>query len=244
MLKKTVYFLFLLSSRQPIASAVLLLSLCAHLLFLYLIPVENGVNLSAKQPLQMVVKTIQLKPEKKISRAKKRTPVKKPKKTKQKKPKKKIVKTKKRVKKIEEPIDTKSEELLDNLKQTLSAFKSPEMKKNRKVQKWDLPDKLTELHIENLQSEIQIEAPANGYPNRLANRLKRSLELPEYGKITLQIILHKSGKVLSISVLESESKNNTLYIKEILPRLQFPSFSTAFSSEEEHTFSITLANQL
>lgn len=111
------------------------------------------------------------------------------------------------------------------------------------------PSAITSLSAESLvaidASETANCTPAERtYYDELVSRLKLSLKLPEFGEVKLQLTINRSGKVVTIKSVKSKSKKNSDYIQKALPKLHLPSFGQNFAGEKEHTFRLTLSNEL
>jgi hypothetical protein len=83
-----------------------------------------------------------------------------------------------------------------------------------------------------------------GYVDELVGRLKLQLKLPEYGDVKTRLTLDRRGHVVQIVIVSSESSANRSYIEKQLPALSFPAFGNNFDQETQHTFQITLRNDL
>ncbi len=111
------------------------------------------------------------------------------------------------------------------------------------------PSSITSLSAESLVAVDATETanctPAERtYYDELVSRLKLSLKLPEYGEVKLQLTILRSGKVSSIKSITSKSTKNSEYIKNALPKAHLPPFGQNFPNEKEHTFKLTLTNEL
>lgn len=111
------------------------------------------------------------------------------------------------------------------------------------------PSAITSLSAESLvaidASETANCTPAERtYYDELVSRLKLSLKLPEFGEVKLQLTINRSGKVVTVKSVKSKSKKNSDYIQKALPKLHLPSFGQNFAGEKEHTFRLTLSNEL
>lgn len=94
-------------------------------------------------------------------------------------------------------------------------------------------------------SEVQNCTPAERtYYDELVSRLKLSLKLPDYGEVKLQLTVNRSGKVVTVKEVKSKSSKNKDYIQKALPKLHLPPFGQNFTGETEHTFRLTLSNEL
>ncbi len=83
-----------------------------------------------------------------------------------------------------------------------------------------------------------------GYRDELANRLKLLLRLPEYGMVKIRLTVDRKGLVQKFDIVTAESEVNRRYIESAVPGLAFPAFGSNFSGESEHTFLISLNNEL
>lgn len=119
--------------------------------------------------------------------------------------------------------------------------------KRASVSLTNVPQAITSLHVDNIAiagNTSTMSAQELSYRDELAGRLKLLLKLPEVGEVKLKLTLDSSGKVNKVVVIGSESTANKAYIEKTLPTLTFPAFGTNFGSEDKHTFSITLSNEL
>lgn len=82
------------------------------------------------------------------------------------------------------------------------------------------------------------------YREELASRMKLLLRLPEYGEVKMKLTLDRAGKVVKLIITSTQSAKNRTYIEKTVPTLTFPSFASHFENEAQHTFSITLSNDL
>ncbi len=81
------------------------------------------------------------------------------------------------------------------------------------------------------------------YEQDLSQRLHKFLRLPEYGQVTIQLTLNRTGTVDKVNVLEAESQTNRDYIQKQLPNLRFVGFGKHYSGEEKHSFMLVLKNE-
>lgn len=73
----------------------------------------------------------------------------------------------------------------------------------------------------------------------LVSFLHSSLNLPEFGEVTIQLTVKKDGTVAQLKVMKSESKKNKAYLEQHLPLLKFP-----LVLENEKTFTLTFCNEI
>lgn len=97
---------------------------------------------------------------------------------------------------------------------------------------------------ESSQETAVATAQEAGYRDELSNRLKLLLRLPEYGMVKVRLTVDRKGQVRKVEIVTAESETNKSYIVEALPELLFPPFGSNFSGESEHTFLISLNNEI
>ncbi len=81
------------------------------------------------------------------------------------------------------------------------------------------------------------------YAEQVISILKNTLTLPNYGKVKIQIQIDKRGKAQLIKIIESESKKNSDYLKNNLPKIQMPCFNDFGLKNLSDTFIITFFNE-
>lgn len=80
------------------------------------------------------------------------------------------------------------------------------------------------------------------YSDEVAYLLKKSLLLPDYGGVRIKLTLNRSGKVIKVETIHSESVKNKSYIESKIPSLQFPSFGQRFQGVSQYAFVISFQN--
>lgn len=80
------------------------------------------------------------------------------------------------------------------------------------------------------------------YSDEVAYRLKMALKLPDYGAVKIKLTLDRSGKVIKVVTVHSESNKNKVYVENKILTLIFPSFGQKFQGVPQNTFEITLQN--
>ncbi len=111
------------------------------------------------------------------------------------------------------------------------------------------PSKISSLAAESLvaidSSDVACCTPQERtYYDELVSRLKIALKLPEYGQVTLELTVNRSGSVSSVKKVKSKSKKNSDYVQKAILKLSLPSFGQNFAGENSHTFRLTLSNEL
>lgn len=142
------------------------------------------------------------------------------------------------VQKPKQPPPSQKKELLKQLKETLKPIEQ-DVGSSAEEPRLTFPKTIQSLQIDQTES---LETP--DYFLLLAHRLKEELELPEYGDVRLELTLHKSGKVLKVSMLQAVSEKNRKYLELNLLKMVFPPFGDEFKSEPMHTFILTFCNEI
>lgn len=151
-------------------------------------------------------------------------------------------------KEVKHKSDVERQKLLSKAKETLGQIKVANHKSpvqtNQNIATHPQP-------LEKLQSEAYITNESlfgserdGKYRDELITRLKRYLKLPGYGDITIELILERSGTIKALKILKDENSENRKYIEKILPTLSFPNFGSSYEKESQHSFVITLTNDL
>lgn len=113
-----------------------------------------------------------------------------------------------------------------------------------------LPKEVSHLQIDALPiGEIGSVAQAGewgvkevSYRDEIVYRVKAALKFPDYGTVKIKLTLDRTGKVVKVETMQSESAKNKTYLERTLPTLQFPAFGQQFSGAAQYTFLITLHN--
>lgn len=146
-----------------------------------------------------------------------------------------------------EALKQKKRALLDQARNVASKVdtNASKLKGGSSLEKINIPAQLGELKIDNLSisTEESLNVRERGYSDELASRLKLTLKLPEYGVVRLKLTLNRLGKVIDVTILQSESGGNKTHIKKTLPGISFPSFGDNFIGHESYTFQITLKSE-
>ncbi len=83
---------------------------------------------------------------------------------------------------------------------------------------------------------------SGSYQEELISHLHSSLNLPEYGDVSIELTLRSDGYVTKVVVLKAESVKNRKYLETHLPLLRFPPLQGGV--EKEKTFKLTFSNEL
>lgn len=108
-----------------------------------------------------------------------------------------------------------------------------------------VPQAISHLKIDSLPSGNSFEEVNKeeaSYRTDIYYRIKHALKLPEYGEVKAKLTIERSGRVVNVQILQSESAKNRQYIEKSLSSLIFPPFGSYFAQDSQHTFLITLNN--
>lgn len=111
----------------------------------------------------------------------------------------------------------------------------------------DLPKELGALLVDALPvsepgGAVDWGAKEVSYSSEVASRLKKALRLPDYGAVKIKLTLERTGKVVKVETIQSESNKNKAYVESKVPGLLFPPFGQRFKDAEQNTFVITFQN--
>lgn len=113
------------------------------------------------------------------------------------------------------------------------------------LQTTNLPKELGELQVDALSLETGSSSwgvKETKYSDEVAYRLKMNLKLPDYGAVKIKLTLDRTGKVVKVETLKSESAKNKTYVETRIPTIQFSRFDERFQGSLQNTFVITLQN--
>jgi outer membrane biosynthesis protein TonB len=248
----------MIQSSNPVLLNISFVVVALHLILFGWMAFSSEHYPIQKTSRPLVVKTVTLRPAAPIQAPKKEAPLKKNESVK-KEQLKKSESAKKEQPKLKSEVKAKSEP-----KPKAVAKKSPKVENKpkpinpkmqsllaqaqatmEKVQK--TPGKASAISLpvpQLLHSEEKLTTKETGYQEELASLLKLLLRLPEYGQVSLELTLDRSGKVKKIKFLQSENNRNRSYIEKAIWTVAFPAFGNNFSSASEYTFHIQLENEL
>jgi hypothetical protein len=93
-----------------------------------------------------------------------------------------------------------------------------------------------------IESKGQTPSFQQTYGQSLIAYLESSLDLPEYGKVKLELCIDRKGHLVKSQVLDSENDKNSEFLKNRLPELTFPCFNDFQITENTLTFTISFRN--
>jgi len=219
----------------------------AHLIvivFLLFMPVKKG----NKTPKHVVVRTIQ--PKAQPMTIVSNTPAPKAKRTTNAKPKKETPPTKKTTAPTPKPKPTakKTAVVEKNKPKVIKPKKEPEVLQEidealAKIEAKEYSSPKPKLDVPQFEPYVDpslgVFAGNETQEEGLVGFLHSSLNLPEFGEVTIQLTMKRDGTVARLVVLKAESKKNKAYLEQHLPLLKFP-----LILENEKTFTLTFCNEI
>lgn len=143
---------------------------------------------------------------------------------------------KKAVKKIDPAKINKAKESIAKISKTSDKTNSQAISKEEQVEKAE--------KIANISQNLGAKVSEVGYREELSNRLRLLLKLPHFGRVEVRLTIDRKGLVKGIEVVSSENDMNQKYVEEELRNFVFPQFGNNFKGETEHTFLISLNNEM
>jgi hypothetical protein len=119
------------------------------------------------------------------------------------------------------PVLTRNASVFTDLEESIAEIE----KKRDKLNKEAAREKMD--HPSPKFSKATIDAPSVGeeaqtYAERLIAFLQATLQLPDYGEVTINLLLGHDGRVKKLTVMKAESLSNRHYLEKTIPTLQFP----------------------
>lgn len=145
----------------------------------------------------------------------------------------------------------KEQALLAKAKENLAKMSETRDKINTSssvnLESTNLPKEIVSLHVDALplggsEGSGEWGTKETSYKDEIAYRLKMALKLPDYGAVKIKLTLSRTGKVVKIEIVKSESNKNKAYVENKIPTLLFPSFGQKFQGEPHYTFEFLLQN--
>jgi type IV secretory pathway VirB10-like protein len=215
----------------------------AHLIVIVLLlftPVKKG----PKPTKHVVVRTVQPKPQPMTIVS--NTPAPKAKRTTNAKPKKEIPPTKKTTAPTPKPkpVAKKTAVIEKNKPKATKPKKEPEVWQEvdeplAKIDAKEYSAPKLQLDVPQIETSFSVFAGNQTQEESLVGFLHSSLNLPEFGEVTIQLTMKKDGTVARLVVVKAESKKNKAYLEQHLPLLKFP-----LILENEKTFTLTFCNEI
>lgn len=83
------------------------------------------------------------------------------------------------------------------------------------------------LKVPDFSLPKESQEPEVPYDEILSLYLQSMLELPEWGSVTVELLLRPNGTLASYRILETKSEKNSAFLKKKLPELRFPCLNKA-----------------
>lgn len=150
----------------------------------------------------------------------------------------------------EEVVRQKEQALLSKAKETLAKMGETRDKMSStpttSIASTAIPKEIGSLQVDALPFDTGTGSDWGSkevsYSGEVASRLKKALKLPDYGAVKIKLTLDRTGKVIKVETLSSESAKNKTYAESKIPTLLFPPFGQRFKDADQNTFVITLQN--
>lgn len=115
------------------------------------------------------------------------------------------------------PISSEKKTLISKLENQINAL---DKKTTNTSQKKELlvPNKIKSLELDK---KVSNQNSVSDFKQLLVKKLQENLKLPEYGKVKVSFIIHPSGKISDIVILDYQSEKNQNYLNNSLCELQF-----------------------
>jgi protein TonB len=223
---------------HPRETTILAVVLCGHFLFIFF---NFKIEHSPPVPKQSIVvhthtlpkpkPTVQPKPQVQVQTVSKQAPKPNPKPT---------VKPTPKSKEPSPPQVKKNQTVLKELQETLAKIEQKQTLQEKAIP-LVYPKKIQELSIDYITETPSPEEAS--YLPLLVHALKTHLELPEEGKVRIQLTVLKSGRVEKVQVLYAESENNKTYLQHKLIHMELPPFSNELAGKVKHTFTLNFCHE-
>ena len=129
------------------------------------------------------------------------------------------------------------EESIAKIDEKTDNFKADKHSAKTKAKKVQAP-----IALDSFENE-QMLISSGEIKELLILELKNSLHLPDFGEVTIHLILRNDGSVASVRVMKSASKKNSDYLEKELPKHSFPFISSLKLKDKERDFVITFCNE-
>jgi outer membrane biosynthesis protein TonB len=92
--------------------------------------------------------------------------------------------------------------------------------------------------------QLDLAIDTGTYEQELAERLRLLLKLPEWGSVRVALTVARDGSVVGLKILEAQSETNRVYVASHLEGQALAPFGKEYAGEVQHTFRLTLNNEL
>lgn len=142
-------------------------------------------------------------------------------------------------------LSPKAKDLMQKLEESIAKIEEKH-DKGHQQELLKTPSKIELLqidHIKEVELPVSSETGEEAYQDLLIQNLKQSLNLPDYGEVTMQLIINADGSLANLTVLHAGSEKNKRYLEESLPLLQFPPFQGNLAGEKQQSFKLVFCNE-
>ncbi len=136
-----------------------------------------------------------------------------------------------------------SDSLLKELEESIAKIENKSDKQIISNKAPSVPKAARQIVLQ-IDQDTGADNTAGDYTDALISHLHRSLSLPEYGEVKIQLSLRQDGTVAKVIVLKTQNEKNRIYLESNLLNLRFPRFEGALANKKEYTFVLTFCNEL
>jgi len=143
-----------------------------------------------------------------------------------------------------------SQKLIKELEESIAKIdEKPDKFKSEKYSAKTKSQVQAPIVLNSLESEPYIgpfseRATLEDLRELLVLELKNSLHLPDFGEVTMRLVLRRDGSVAEVKVLKSASKKNSEYLERELPKHSFSFVAELGLKDNERNFVITFCNEI
>ncbi|MCK4935047.1 MAG: hypothetical protein KAR79_05620 [Simkaniaceae bacterium] len=136
---------------------------------------------------------------------------------------------------------TKNQQMLTQLTKKISKMETPK-KLEGSAAPLSIPTKIDLLTIDSEEDNNETFEESAAYLSLLVSELKKSLLLPEFGSVKVELSISDTGSVINVNILASKSEMNKIYLEKEIPLLIFPKKEKKALNKNSQTFIFTFCN--
>lgn len=95
-----------------------------------------------------------------------------------------------------------------------------------------VPKKIKTLNVDNIIQNIEKQEPST-IKELLIKELQDSLNLPDYGEVKVSFTILPTGEIENVTILDYQSEENQIYLKNSLSELSFKSINKMFNEPQK-----------
>jgi hypothetical protein len=103
-----------------------------------------------------------------------------------------------------------------------------------------IPKKIKTLNVDKIIPDIEKQEPST-IKELLIRELQDNLNLPDYGEVKVSFTILPTGEIENVTILDYQSEENQIYLKNSLSELSFKSINKMFN--EPQKFIVTFKNE-